>query len=224
MLDPRMAASNRGPHSCGMPLADPAIAKHCPPLSRGPVRARSGKRLTGSSATGAGTVMARRSVTPPLAPDGPHRPCSPIHPIGLSGDEHPIEGVDAHRLQEEQGVSQGALSIGQPTSEGGRRGRAALVASLKSLQQARRGLSAEKGDPPLRGGQDCRPLLPFGHPRSPWPPLLPDLPLPSLPAQGARPPGNATMRQHQQEPYWQSGQQLWATSSRSISKIAVRGP
>jgi hypothetical protein len=38
------------------------------------------------------------------------------------------------------------------------------------------------------------PCCPLGHPRRPWPPLLPDLPLPSLPAQGARPPGNATMR------------------------------
>jgi hypothetical protein len=32
----------------------------------------------------------------------------------------------------------------------------------------------------LRGGHDCPPLT------GPWPPLLPDLPLPSLPAQGAK--------------------------------------
>jgi hypothetical protein len=54
---------------------------------------------------------------------------------------------------------------------------AALLASLKSLQQARPGWSTEKGEPSARGHR----LPPF---TGPSPPLLPDLPSPTLPAQG----------------------------------------
>ena len=55
------------------------------------------------------------------------------------------------------------------------RGGAALAASLKSLQQTRRGWSAEKGDPP-RGDVDCRPSLALRHPCYPISPCHPYLP------------------------------------------------
>jgi hypothetical protein len=55
---------------------------------------------------------------------------------------------------------------------------AALVASLKSLQRTRPGWSDEK-ETHLRGGERRLPPL-----AGPSPPLLPDLPSPSLPAQG----------------------------------------
>src|SRR5215831_13954974 len=52
----------------------------------------------------------------------------------------------------------------------------ALLPPLESLQRTRRGWSAEKGDPFARGH-------PIATPRCPSPPLLPDQPLPPLPAQ-----------------------------------------
>ena len=63
-------------------------------------------------------------------------------------------------------------------------GAAALVASLKSLQQTRRGVVGVKKETHLRGGHR---LLPYLAPRYPW---LPYLPSPPLSAQGAKGPGS----------------------------------
>jgi hypothetical protein len=53
--------------------------------------------------------------------------------------------------------------------------RAALVASLKSLQRTRPGVSGGKGDPFARGNVDCRPYSPLRHPCCPIYPRVPCL-------------------------------------------------
>ena len=106
-----------------------------------------------------------------------------LHRIDRRGIRHfwaswcQMDGLDAQWLQGRQtGCVERLIVVGERTPEGRRVEQRALLPPLESLQRTRRGWSAEKGDPFARGH-------PIATPRCPSPPLLPDQPLPPLPAQ-----------------------------------------